>query len=318
MKSINTVAVLGLGTMGHGIAQVFATAGCRVFGFDEHPDARAGLHDRIRQNLEDFVAAGLVKECEVTGILDRIFVCDQEEDAVVQADFVTEAVREDLDVKQALFERLERIVSDQCILASNSSTYPISQSGARMKTPERAIITHWFNPPQIVPVVEVVPGPRTSEATTRAAMDLMKRIGKKPILINQELPGFLVNRIQAAVMREVWDLVDRGVASPEDIDEAVRGTMGFRLAAIGPLEVHDFGGLDIQAKVFQNLAPEIRSGAELPRSIRELVEAGHFGAKTGQGFHQYPPKRLAERRSRRDRLFLDLLKLLHASDSKSE
>ena len=316
MKSLQKVAVLGLGTMGHGIAQVFATAGCEVFGFDEHAGTRAGLRERIAQSLDAFVAARLVKPREVPEILRRIVVCDREEDAVRQAQFVTEAVREDLGVKQELFARLEGLVSERCILASNSSTYPVSASAARMRTPERALVTHWFNPPHIVPVVDVVPGPRTNEASTRATMALLKRIGKKPIRIRQELPGFLVNRIQVAVMREVWDLLERGVATPADIDEAVRGTMGFRLAAIGPLEVHDFGGLDIQAKVFANLAPEIRSSTELPRVVQELVAAGHYGAKTGQGFHSYPPKKLAAKRGRRDAAFLQLLQLLHPPQAK--
>lgn len=316
MKSINTVAVLGLGTMGHGIAQVFAAAGCRVAGYDEQPEARATVHERIKLNLEDFVAAGLVRKREVPAILKRIVVCDSEADAVRGAQFVTEAVREDLETKQDLFARLEEIVPDKTILASNSSTFPISLSGARMKQPGRAIVTHWFNPPHIVPTVEVVPGKQTSEQTTRAALALLQRCGKQAIRINVELPGFLVNRIQVAVMREVWDLLDRGVASAADIDAAVRGSMGFRLAAIGPLEVHDFGGLDIQARVFRNLAPEIRSSTTLPEITRQLVAAGHFGAKTGQGFHSYTPRKLAAKRANRDRQFLALLKLLYARNSR--
>lgn len=310
-KSIHTVAVLGLGTMGHGIAQVFATAGCRVFGYDEQSEARGSLHERIKLNLEDFVAAGLVRKRDVPAILKRIVVADSEAEAVCEAQFVTEAVREDLKTKQALFARLEELVSDKTILASNSSTFPISQSGARMKQPGRAIVTHWFNPPHLVPTVEVVPGKHTSEQTTRASLALLKRCGKQAIRINVELPGFLVNRIQVAVMREVWDLLDRGVASAEDIDAAVRGSMGFRLAAIGPLEVHDFGGLDIQARVFCNLAPEIRSSTALPETIKQLVAAGHFGAKTGKGFHSYTPRKLAAKRAQRDQQFLALLKLFY-------
>ncbi|MBX7209546.1 MAG: hypothetical protein K1X78_14615 [Verrucomicrobiaceae bacterium] len=316
MKRIQTAAVCGLGTMGHGIAQTFAAAGISVRCYDAAPAARVSLHERIAKNLADFAAAGLVKKKDIPAILKRITVFDNEADAVRGASFVTECVAEDLGVKQEWFARIEALVPESTILASNSSTYPISMSGTTLRHPERAIVTHWFNPPHIVPVVEVVPGPRTSEAVTRTAMALMKRIGKKPVRINMELPGFLVNRIQVAVMREVWDLVDRGVASHEDIDEAVRGTMGFRLAAIGPLEVHDFGGLDIQAKVFQNLAPEIRSSTELPRTIQQLVEAGHFGAKTGKGFHSYTKKKLAEKLTRRDQAFLALLKLLHSPQLK--
>jgi len=315
MKTIHTVAVLGLGTMGHGIAQTFAAAGCRVCGYDEQQTARDSLHGRIRQNLKDFVGAGLVRRQSVGPILSRITVCDSEEEAVRDAQFVTEAVREDLAVKQMLFERLEGMVSDKTILASNSSAFPISQSAVKMRRPERAIIAHWFNPPHIVPTVEVVPGKRTSEQTTQTTLALLKRIGKQAIRINQELPGFLVNRVQTALAREVWDLLDRGVASAEDIDAAIRGSMGFRLAAIGPLEVNDFGGLDIHASLFCNLVPEIRSSTELPVKIRRLIEAGHYGVKTGKGIYDYTPKTIAAKRSRRDQRFLALLKMFYARNN---
>lgn len=310
-ETIHRVAVLGLGTMGHGIAQVFATAGYRVCGYDDVPAARSSLHDRIRNNLKEFVDARLLKRNAINPILSRITVADTEEEAVRGAQFVTEAVREDLAVKVALFSRLERMVSADTILASNSSTFMITQSAAKMKHPERAIVTHWFNPPHFVPVVEVVPGKRTSTATTRTTLALMTRIGKEAIHIRKEIPGFLVNRFQIAVMREVWDLLDRGIASAEDIDAAVRGTMGFRLAAIGPLEVGDFGGLDVHTAVFRNLAPDIKSDTKIPSIVKKLVEAGHYGVKTGRGFYKYTPKTIAEKRTRRDKLFLTLLKLLY-------
>jgi 3-hydroxybutyryl-CoA dehydrogenase len=180
-----------------------------------------------------------------------------------------------------------------------------------MQHPERALVTHWFNPPHLVPLVEVVPGPSTHEETTRTTMALMKGIGKQPLWLRKELPGFLVNRIQVAIQREVWDLLDQGVASADEIDDALRGSVGFRMAAVGPLEVHDFGGLDIQTTVYRNLAPQIRGDTEVPALVQALVDQGHLGAKTGKGFHEYPPGRLVERRARRDALFLALVKLLH-------
>jgi len=142
------------------------------------------------------------------------------------------------------------------------------------------------------------------------SLELLKRIGKLPIRLRKELPGFLVNRIQVAIQREVWDLLEQGVASAAEIDAAVCGSIGFRLAAIGPLEVQDFGGLDIQTTVFLNLIHQIQSGTQLPRGVRDLIAAGHLGAKTGQGFFSYSPERLRERQLRRDALFLELAKLL--------
>lgn len=310
--AFSAVAVLGLGTMGHGIAQTFAVGGFPVRCYDEQPAARANLHERVRTNLQAFARAGLLAADQIEPTLARLVVCDTEADAVADVAFVTEAVAEDLAVKQALFARLEALVRPDTILASNSSSFPISQSGAGLARPERAVVTHWFNPPHLVPLVEVVPGPHTSESTTQTSVDLLARIGKQPLRLRKELPGFLVNRIQVAIMREVWDLLDRGVASAPEIDAALRASVGFRMAAVGPLEVHDFGGLDIQTTVFRNLAPEIRSDLEIPTTVRTLVEQGHLGAKTGRGFQDYPPERIVERRERRDELFLALLKLLYA------
>lgn len=307
------VSVLGLGTMGHGIAQTFAIAGCDVSGFDEVAAARDSVHDRVRQNLKDFVAADLLPASEIDVVLKRIRVCSTEAEAVRDSQFVTEAVREDLAVKQELFERLERHVSDHTILASNSSTFPISQSGARLKRPERAVVTHWFNPPHIVPTVEVVGSPQTNEVTIQSTLALLRRAGKLAIRINQELPGFLVNRVQIAVMREVWDLLDRGVASVADIDAAIQGSMGFRLAALGPLKIHDFGGLDVQTAVYRNLTPEIASGTTVPATVQRIVDDGGLGFKNGRGFYQYSSETSDQVRSDRDSRFLKLLKMFHST-----
>jgi 3-hydroxybutyryl-CoA dehydrogenase len=305
------VAVLGLGTMGHGIAQTFAAAGYPVNCFDEQPGAGTSLHERVRSNLSAFVDAGLIAQNQIEGILSRLLIFESEAEAVASVRFVTEAVKEDLKLKQELFERLETLVTRNTILASNSSTFPISQSGVRMKHPERALVTHWFNPPHLVPLVEVVPGPDTHEGTTQTTMALMKHVGKHPLWLRKELPGFLVNRVQVAIQREVWNLLDQGVASAAEIDDALRDSVGFRMAAVGPLEVHDFGGLDIQTTVFRNLAPHIKSDFQIPALVQGLIDQGNLGAKTGKGFHEYPPGRLVERRARRDALFLALVKLLH-------
>jgi 3-hydroxybutyryl-CoA dehydrogenase len=309
------VAVLGLGTMGHGIVQAFASQGIAVQGYDEAPAMRASLQARVRNNLLQFARFGLFAEEQLEATLARISVADTLPAVCQGATFVVEAVREDLPAKQALFAEIETYVAEDTILASNSSSFPISQSGGRLKRPERALVTHWFNPPHIVPTVEIVPSPQTSEAVTQATLALHKRIGKLAIVIRQELPGFLVNRVQVAVLREVWDLVERGVVSVDDLDTAVRGSMGFRLAAFGPLMIHDFGGLDIQAAVYRNLCPEIRSDTELPKIMQDHVGAGHFGFKSGEGFYEYPAGEANERLKERDERYLALLKLFHAPKS---
>ena len=308
-ESVQRVSVLGLGTMGHGIAQCFAAGGCQVRCYDELPAARNSLTQRIRANLEQMLEAGIYHEESIREIEGRVLPCESEKEALDDAQFVTEAVVEDLEVKQELFSRIEAFVPSDCILASNTSSFPITQISERMRQPDRAIVTHWFNPPHIVPLVEVVPGENTNPEIAQVAVKLAERIGKLPILLNRELPGFLVNRIQIAILREVCDLLEQGVASAEDIDRAIRGSVGLRLAAMGPLEVADFAGHDVGASVFQNLAPHICSDAELPASIRSLVEAGHFGAKSGKGFYDYTPDSVASRRRERDRRFLQIAKM---------
>jgi 3-hydroxybutyryl-CoA dehydrogenase len=308
------VAVLGLGTMGHGIAQTFAVAGHPVRCFDDQPAARASLVERVRGNLQQFVAAGLLPAAHVPDILGRLTVCTAAADAVAGTRLVTEAVWEDLPCKQELLAGIEDQVPADTILASNSSAFPISQSGVRLRRPERALVTHWFNPPHLVPLVEVVPGPRTSEAVTQETLALLRGIGKQAIRLRKELPGFLINRIQVALKREVWHLLDQGVADVADIDAAVRASIGFRLPFQGPLEVYDFGGLDIQAATFRNLVPHLCSDTEVPAAVRGLIEQGHLGFKTGRGFHDYPPGVAEQRRARRDRLLLALTRLLAEHD----
>jgi 3-hydroxybutyryl-CoA dehydrogenase len=301
--------------MGHGIAQAFASKGICVHGFDESPQARHDVLERVRKNLNQLARFGLFSADQLEPALARITVHDRLEAACRSATLVVEAVREDLSVKQALFEEIESYVGDDTILASNSSSFPISQSGMRLRRPQRALVTHWFNPPHIVPAVEIVPSPQTSEAVTQATLALHRHIGKLAVVVQRELAGFLVNRVQVAVMREVWDLLARGVASAEDIDTAIRGSMGFRLAALGPLQIQDFGGLDVQAAVYRNLCPQICSTTELPEFLAKAVAGGHFGFKTGQGFYSYPDDQADRILAERDERYLALLKLLQAESN---
>ena len=309
--SINTIAVLGLGTMGPGIAQVFAAAGCTVRCFDPLASARDALFDRIRSDMQQMADAGIASYGSSDAILERISTVPSEDEAVVPADFVVETIFEDLALKQEVFARLDAKVSSQTILASNTSAFPMTQIAGELEHAERAVVAHWFNPPQIVPIVEVVGGQRTDEQTIRRTMAMMERIGKSPVHLKKELPGVLVDRVQIAMIREVWDLLDRGVASAEDIDRAIQGSMGFRMAAIGPLQVSDFAGLDIVSGVYDYLVKEIRSDTEIPPAIRKLVDQRRLGVKTGKGFYEYTEESVEQKRAQRDRLFLALSKLLY-------
>lgn len=313
--TIKRVSVIGLGTMGHGIAQTMAVAGHQVGVYDESRAVRESLSERMTANLRQLRGAGLVEEDAISAALDRITLADTEADAVAGATFVTEAVAEDLVVKQELFERVESLVEPDTILASNTSSYPMTDVSLRMRRPERAIVTHWFNPPHIMPIVEVVPGQKTSHETTETVHAFLDRIGKTPVRLNQEIPGFLVNRVQIAMCREIWDLLNRGIASPADIDRAIRGSMGLRLAALGPLAISDFAGWDVTSRVYRNLIPDLRSDQEVPERIDALVRAGHYGAKSGRGIFEYPAESIDQRVADRDRTYLELVQLLHGTGS---
>jgi 3-hydroxybutyryl-CoA dehydrogenase len=315
VSAIEKIAVLGLGTMGHGIAQAFALGGCQVNGYDESAAVREAVAGRIEHNLRTALRAGFGEESAIGPGLSRLKVCETEADSVQGSEFVVEAVTEDLAVKQQLFSRIEPLVSAETILASNTSSFPITLLAGDLQYPERALITHWFNPPHIVPLVEVVPGERTGASVVQQTLTLLREIGKSPVHLKKEVPGFLVNRIQIAMLREILDLLDRGVADAEEVDRAVKGSIGFRLAAIGPLEVIDFAGLEVTASVFENLVGEIRSDRELPAVLKQAVQSGHFGVKTGQGIYRYTPEAVEERSSRRDRRFLALLRLLQRNSA---
>ena len=311
---INNIAVIGLGTIGHSVAQFFATGGCTVKCFDPQREARETVTSRIHSNLEQMAAAGIVAPNQIDEIIGRLAICDSPAQALEEAEFVSEAAVEDLAVKQELFANLETMVTPETILASNTSSHPMSQISKRMQHRQRALVTHPFNPPHLLPVIEVVPTAETLESVVDSTMELLQRMGKQPVRLRKEVPGFLINRIQTAMVREVWDLLDQDVASAEDIDAAVRGSLGFRLAAIGPLEVCDFAGLDIWARVFGNLSEDIRSSTDLPAGIQKLVDSGQFGTKTGRGFFDYSePGQLEDRTSKRDQSFLQILKLFHTA-----
>ena len=312
------IAVLGLGTMGHGIAQVFASHGHRVRCYDSATRARDTLTERIRSNMDQKARLGLSPGLDPDVVLARIEIVPELEASVEGADFVVEAVREDLPTKIELFKELEDLVSEETILASNTSTFPMTEMSRSLRHPQRTLVTHWFNPPHIIPLVEVVPGRETGEETVRRAMDLLERNGKLAIRLHKEVPGFLVNRIQAAVFREIWDLVEQGVATPEQVDRAVSASIGLRLAAAGPFEIADFAGLDITGHVFGHLLQEISSSRSLPPAVDRLVKEGRYGVKSGRGIYDYTPERIQERQSRRDRLFHQLVDLLHGETKRPE
>jgi 3-hydroxyacyl-CoA dehydrogenase len=315
VDKIKSISVLGAGIMGHGIAQAFLMGGYPVRLYDIKKSILETARAHIKENLGLFARFGLIGKKEIAPALARLTTTTDVKRAVKGSDFVVEAAPENLALKQELFQRVERLCGTHTIIASNTSSLTLREIGAKVKNKGRLVITHWFNPPHIVPTVEVVKGPGTTHATMETAFALLTRIRKAPVRINVELPGFIVNRIQVALIREVWDLYEKGVASAEDIDRAVKGSMGFRLASIGPLLTADLGGLDLWLRVYENLAPHIRSTKTAPKTVKRLVAQGHHGIKSGRGFYDYAKDfsrtELDVAVKRRDEEFLRRLKALY-------
>jgi 3-hydroxybutyryl-CoA dehydrogenase len=309
------IAVVGAGLMGHGIAQAFAQKGFRVVLYDLSAEILQKALRNVEANLTTFVALGLEKESAVTEILSRIDRTTELKDAVSGADFVIEAAPEDLELKRRLLKEIDRHAPDHAVLSSNTSMLPISQFGSDVRRKDRLIITHWFNPPHIVPVVEIVRAHETSDETFQHTVHLLEKIGKQPVRVMKEIPGFLVNRIQAAMFREVLSLLEHGVASVEDLDRAVKGSFGLRLGVIGVLETMDMAGLDLMYKGTAHLYKFIESSIEAQDVLRAKVERGELGLKTGKGFYTYTAGTEDDaelKKMQRDVKLLSLLKALGA------
>jgi len=318
LDDIRNIAVIGAGIMGHGIAQSFLMGGYPVRLYDIREDVLETAKSHIKKNLEAFMNAGLLNEGEIEPALAKLDVTSDLKTAVAESDFIIEAAPEDLNLKQSLFAQIETFCRPEALIASNSSSLTITAIGEKVRNKERLLIAHWFNPPHLVPTVELVRGEGTSEETLDTVYLLMEKIRKVPVKIYKEVPGFLVNRIQIALAREVLDLYEQGVASAEDIDKAVMGSIGFRLASIGPLLTMDLGGIKLWLKVYEHLVKDIQSSTEPPKPLQRLVSEGHDGIKSGKGFYDYSVDfssgALDQIARKRDSDFLRRLKNLYWND----
>jgi len=232
---------------------------------------------------------------------------------VKHADIVVEALPEVMDLKKRVFKDLDDACPPHALIASNTSGLSLTEMASEMKRhrQSQAVIAHWWNPPHIIPGVEIVRGRYTSDQTVDLIFRLLTAIGKKPVKLLKEAPGFLGNRMQFALYREALACLREGIASAEDIDLAVKGTFGFRLPTIGPLEASDLGGLDTFLYISEYLFKEIDRSTEAPEILRQKVKAGKLGLKTGEGFYPYPGEKAQEKIKERDRQFLQRLKCLY-------
>ena len=287
---IKGVSVVGAGLMGHGIAQEFAVAGYDVRVHDISVDRLDRAADNIRSNLDKLTELGLVTESLATAAPDRIQFSTSLTDVVTEADIVIEAISENLEIKQEVYRSLERLCPNRTIFASNTSSLLPSKLASATDRPDKVLVAHYFNPPHLLPLVEVVRSAETSNETVTVVFDLMTKIGKSPVLVQKEIPGFIGNRLQIALFREAISLVQNGIASPQDVDTVIKNSFGRRLAAAGVFEVWEIAGWDLILAIAENLIPELESSTEVSPILKEKVERGEFGTKTGKGFYDWTPE----------------------------
>jgi len=308
VEDVKRVGVVGAGTMGHGIAQVFAQAGYPVALMSRRETTLRQALEGVKLNLMRFAEHKLVQEEEIEAILSRIESSVNLEKAMSDVDFVVEAVPEDMEAKKEVFQSLDSICPEHAILASNTSGLSITKIGSATRRPEKVVGTHFWNPPHIMPLVEVVKGASTSDETFQTTFELMERAGKVPAKVLKDIPGFIGNRIQHAMWREVFSLLDKEVATAEDIDKVVKLTFGARLPIIGPLETADLNGVDLTLKVQSYLLKYIDRSTEPAEILKKMVEKGNFGIKTGKGFYTWTKEKSEKAIARRDDKLIKLLK----------
>jgi 3-hydroxybutyryl-CoA dehydrogenase len=285
IDAVREVCVVGAGTMGSQIAQQCALYGYTVSLVDSDSAQIERAVQSNHQQLQRRVDKGKLSADQMRAALDLVRVTTDLPDGASRADFVIEAVVERLEVKQEVFRQLDAVCSPDVVLATNSSTIGISQISADLPRQNRCINMHFFHPVLVMQLVEVMRGPDTSQETLDITMEMARRIGKDPVLINREVYGLLVNRILGAMKREAFWLAEEGYAAPEDIDRAVRLGLNHPM---GPFELSDFSGLDVI--YYANMQRYRETGDEQykpPRILEEKVEAGNLGVKTGRGFYDY-------------------------------
>lgn len=291
--------VVGAGIMGHSIAQVFAQAGVEVDLVDLNGKILRRAVNLINVNLETLADAGRVSRGELEAIQARIHPTTLLPAPAEGIGFAIEAVSEVPDVKREVFSQLDEFCPEDTVLASNTSTLDIF-SIAEIKRPERLVVTHWFAPPHIIPLVEVVPGPTTSLAVVEFAAKLMERLGKKPVVMKAFVPSFIVNRIQNNISRVVWEMLEKGWATAEQIDLAVKLSLGVRLPIVGVAQSLDFTGLDL-------LFDMMKSRGSVNPFVEEKVKRGHLGAKSSKGIYDYGGRSETEILKKRDERYLKVL-----------
>jgi 3-hydroxyacyl-CoA dehydrogenase len=306
VAAVRRAAVIGTGTMGPGMGDVLARTGIDTALYDVSPEAL----ERAKGGAE--LAAGVLERLDAAKEDGGSLRFESDLGAALEgADFVIEAVPEKLELKHEVFKQFEQKVGPDTVLASNTSGIPITKIAEVCEHPGRVVGMHWSNPPHLIPMIEVIPGEQTSREAVETTADLVRRVGYHPVQ-EREVPGFVENRILYAILRECLDLVDRGIISPEGLDLNVRWGIGYKLAVIGPMELLDMAGLDIYNAVGSYLNKDLSTSGDVSSTIREKIDEGRLGMKTGGGIYDYTPEQIDELRAKRAGKLVAVRKALEA------
>jgi 3-hydroxybutyryl-CoA dehydrogenase len=305
---IDSLAVLGAGIMGSGIAQVFAQAGYDVWLYSRTEKTLSNALDNIARNQETMINHGLLTSEAAEEARWRIITTTDLVEAVDGVDLVSENLPEVLELKQEIFKSLTEISLPETLLTTDTSGLSITQIAENTARPGRIAGMHWWNPPHIVPLVEIVKGEETTDHTCQLLYTFLERLEKKPVVVKKDIPGFIGNRIQSAVVREVLNLLEEGAAEPEDIDTVMKYGPGFRYPAIGPVLAMDLAGLDTVMYVSDYLFKDISRASKPPKLLKKLVKEGKLGTKTMEGLYSYKEDTLRRIIKERDEKFIRQLK----------
>jgi 3-hydroxybutyryl-CoA dehydrogenase len=296
-----TIGVVGTGLMGVGIATQSALHGHRTIVHDVDPARLASVAPKAEAVLDELIDAGRIDAAAKRAALARIETHAQL-DVMASAQFVIEAIPEVLELKHRLYAELTALLAEDAILASNTSGFPPDQLVAPLRAKERFVIAHFWNPPHMIPLVEVVPGTATAPEVTQRTAELMSAIGMEPVVLAKAIPGFVGNRLQFAVLREALNIVRSGAATPDVVDRVMKASLGRRWGIVGPFEGADMGGLDTFLDISSHLMPELAKDEDVLDLLRQQVEAGRVGVRSGAGFYDWDDARLAQVKEGRKRV----------------
>lgn len=311
MKSedIKKILIAGAGIMGSSMAQAFASYGYDVTIYNHRQITLEKAKNHIMNAQKTLVENGEISENKALETLSLIkYTAD--ESSFLDFDLMVESIVENQDIKKDFYKKVSSVCKEDSIIATNTSALPITNLQEAVKNPERFLGMHWFNPPSLIPLIEIIKGEKTSDESALALYEISEKINKKPVIVKKDVKGFAANRLQLAVLREALFLAEENIMSIEDIDRVMKYGIGLRYSFLGPFEVVDLGGLDTFNSIGEGLFPDLCSSKTVSPILSELVDKGMYGVKTKKGFYDYSDAKADEAIRRRDETLLKLSKIL--------